>query len=409
MKLYLRIAVRYIFTRRSFHFISIITIISMLGIAVGVAALLSVMSIFNGFRSVTEQQIVGFDPHLRAVPAIGAYFEIDSARLAAARSLPGVISAVPVVQGRAVALSRDNLQVFTLSGISDSSVKYFPTIKKSVIMGAFRLSAGQLPGIVLGGVLADRLRALPGDTITLVSPSIIETSLRSFSARSGIKAIVTGLFLTNIKDYDLTSAFCDFETAGLLLDSPTGCASSIDFRLASLDNAPEVKNAVQSTLGGNFDILTWQDLNRELYRVMRFERMSTFVILSLIILIAVFNLLASLAMTVTEKKRDVGALKAMGADDSLIRKIFIAEGAIVSIIGTLLGLAGGLGFCYGQIYFKWFTIDTSKYVIDSIPVIVRAADVAAVALVSLVLGLTATLYPSAKAAKSIIIEAIRTE
>lgn len=409
MKLPLRIALRYVYSRKSFNFITIITLISFIGITAGVAALICVMSIFNGFRDIAEKQIVGFDPHIRIVSSSGATIQNADSLLAKVLKIEGVDKAASVIQGRVVGIKGSNLQVFTLNAIPVGSQSYSSGIVNSVIFGSFDITDRGIPGIVIGAALADRIRVLPFDTVYLMSPAMIEKSIRTFHTTAGIPFLVTGIFQTNVKDYDITYGFTSDEAGMSLFSNSISGATSIDVRLKSIDNVSDVKEKINSILPSDTEALTWFDLNKDLYRIMQFERMASFVILSLIIVIAVFNILASLSMTVVEKRRDIAVLKAMGATSKFIRNIFVTEGMIIGFFGSVAGSVLGISLCYGQIYFKWFKIDTAKYIIDAIPVTLSYWDVAIVFCVSVVLSFAATLFPSKSASETVIIQAIREE
>lgn len=409
MNLSFRIALRYVYSRKSFNFITIITLISFIGISAGVAALICVMSIFNGFRNIAESQMVGFDPHIRLVSKNNPFIFNADSLIDNINNLNSIESVMPILQGRVIAINGSNIQVFLLNGVKNEDVKSLSGISNSVAFGSFDISAHGLPGIVVGAALADRLRVLPYDTLYLLSPAMLETSIRTFRGSGGTPFIVTGIFQTNVKDYDIMHGFAAYRQSMPLFKTVESYASSVDIRLSALKNVEYVKNEIINRIPSDILALTWIDLNKELYKIMRFERMAAFVILSLIIVIAVFNILASLSMTVVEKRRDIAAMKAMGADNKMIRNIFTIEGLLVGTAGSLVGSALGLGLCFGQIHFKWFKIDTAKYIIDAIPVSIELIDTLIVFIVAVVLSFLATIYPSKRASETIIIQAIREE
>ncbi|MFP4527328.1 MAG: FtsX-like permease family protein [Candidatus Kapaibacterium sp.] len=407
MNLPLKIALRYIFSKHSFNFITVITAISLVGITVGVAALIVVMSIFNGFRELTESQIVGFDPHLRITPAEGGWLDNPQEITNKLDSIREIESYSSALSGRVVAMKGSNLQVFTLNAISEPHSDYYDGMRSSTGYGHFEFEGHTLPGLVIGAGLADRIRVLPGDTVRMMSPGMIESSIRTFRLRRGIEFLVTGIFMTNIKDYDIRYGFAGFDSGKRLFSPPDASISQIDIRTNDLDNIESIKRRVASLMPEGVRVESWRDLNRELYEVMQFERMASFAVLSLIIIIAVFNVLASLTMTVVEKHADIGVLKSLGATDRMINRIYIYEGALIGVISSVVGGMLGVGLCLGQINFKWFRVDTSKYIIDAIPVSLYAGDVALVMIFSLSLAILATIYPARRAASTRAIEAIR--
>ncbi len=405
-----KIALRYIFSKRSMNFITVITFISIIGITVGVAALISVLSIFNGFQAITIKQIIGFDPQFRIMPAQGAYIDSAETLKTKIEKIQGIRSVTPLMQGRAVALKGTGIRVFTVMGIPDSAHDYVKMIKSGGIVGRFDYSdKGEIPNIVIGAMLADRLSVLPNDTLVVLSASRLEKSISNFSQPQGLTFKVKGFFQTNIKDYDLIYAFCSQKAASRLYTNGDLLTSSLEIRLE--DNADEEKiaSALNSIMNANTKILSWKDINADLFQVMRFERMASFSILSIIIIIAVFNVLASLSMTVTEKKKDIGIMKAFGASSKEISKIYLFQGFMIGSFGSMFGALLGIGFVLGQMNFKWFRVDTNKYIIDAIPVVLKVEDVILVCITALVLSFLGAIYPAYRAGRQNIIESIKYE
>ncbi|MBI5325875.1 MAG: ABC transporter permease [Ignavibacteriae bacterium] len=409
-KLALRIAVRYIFTVRSFHFITVVSTISIVGIVVGVAAIISVTSIFNGFREFAEKQLIGFDPHIRIVAKEGAWLNNSDSLISKIKSIKDIYSASSGLQGRMIALKNRSLNVITLNAVKENEINSVSGISNMLIIGKFDISEhDELPGIVIGSGLADRLKVLTGDTISLVSPRMIEYSVRTFSQPVQVRAKVTGIFQTNAKEYDEYYAFTSYNAGIELFEPPVGSALTIDIKLKSLEEIDNVKYVLKAIVWENASILTWYDLHKELYNIMQFERYVSFIILSLIIVIAAFNVLASLSMTVVEKRADIGVMKAIGATGALIRKIYLTEGLIIGLLSTSIGTVIGLGFCYAQIEYGLFKLDRTKFIIDAIPVSIHATDVILVVFLSLFLSVTAAIYPAKRASSIIITEALREE
>jgi lipoprotein-releasing system permease protein len=409
MKTELFIALRYIVTKRSFHFISVITLLSLIGISVGVAALISVLSIFNGFQNLTKAQFIGFDPHIRITSDKGIWMNTDKDLLNKLADMDEIKIITSTIQGRVVGINETELQVFSIVTLPNENAEFIEGVRKSTIFGNFALTTPDgFPAIVLGNALADRLRILPGDTLRLVSPKMIEQSIVSFQRQREVRAVVSGIFNSNIKDYDIMYGFASDTLGKLLLNPKQQYISSIDIKLNNIENLYNLQSQIKNIVNNNeLKVLTWQELNPDLFNIMRFERFATFSILSIIIFLAVFNVLVSLSMTVVEKRQDIGILKAVGANNKLIRNIFLFEGFIIGLVSTFSGTILGLFVCYGQINFKWFKIDSSKFIIDAIPVDVVTNDVILVAAFSMLLTSIATIYPAFRAASTPVIEAIR--
>jgi lipoprotein-releasing system permease protein len=410
MKVTTRIALRYIFTLRSFQFITVITVISMLGIIIGVAALISVISIFNGFAEFTESQMIEFDPHLRVSAKQGEWIENADSILIKITDLEEIDKASAIIQRRVVAVKNTKMQVLELQAVRSDQIENVSGIRKAVVLGRFEIgSSGGLPGIVIGGGVSNTFRALPGDTISLLSPNIIERSIIKGSRQSGVNTIITGVFQTHQKDYDNLYCYVDHQLGRKLFKAPRNAATSIDIRLRNINKTDFIAKKLNGILTDDVEIFTWYDLHKELYNIMAIERVAAFVVLSLIIVIAVFNILASLSMTVVEKRKDIALLKALGATDKMIRNLYISEGFIIGLISTLLGTALGLLLTFGQINYQWFSLDTGKYLINAIPVSVHAIDVVITFFFSLLLSTIATIYPARRAARTEIAEGLRNE
>jgi lipoprotein-releasing system permease protein len=353
--------------------------------------------------------LIGFDPHIRISAEKGAFLKNPDELLQTFKNMPEVAAASPVLQGRMIALQGSSPQVFTLNAMRPQDVNAVSGVASSVIIGNFKLSSGEFPTIVLGAGLADRLRALPSDTITLVSPRMIESALATFSKPAGEKVIVSGIFQANAREYDNTYGYTSAGLGRELLKAEENAATSIDIRLHSIENVGKVQQLLKTSLPKNVVVETWYDLHRDLYDVMQLERLASFVVLSLVIVVAVFNVLASLSMTVFEKRADIAMLKSMGASDKFIQRIYLFEGISIGILGTIAGVALGLALCFGQIHFSWLKLDTSKYILAALPLKVQPMDIIAVIIVTLLLSFLATIFPSKRAAQTQIAAALRRE
>lgn len=411
MKYYNKIALKYIFSRSAYHFISIITKISMLGITVGVAALICVMAIMNGFQEMTIEQIVGFDPHLRVSGS-------EKDLLALQKELDQrdeVNNSALNKSGRVVAIGRDRLNVFEVTAYESDSLDYLYGIKFDLNYGEFKFEGNsRFPGIIIGVALADKMKILPGDTITLFSPEIIEKSMLTYSNFKGRKFEVTGIFQTNIKDYDSQLAFTSFKGFKSLYGKKSNTVS-LDLKLFDYKKAEELKEILTTKYAGSsgdktgLEFKSWIDLNKALYNVMKFEKFASFVVIGLIIIIAIFNILASLSMSVVEKKKDIAVLMAMGATGSDIQKIFRNAGIFIGIISSVAGSILGISLCIAQEKYKLFTVNSGAYFIDAIPVSMDYFDIAVTVIFTLILSAVSTYFPSQRAASTDIVASFRSE
>ncbi|MEJ5244879.1 MAG: ABC transporter permease [Bacteroidota bacterium] len=404
------ISLRYIFPKHSFNFISYVTFLSILGIIIGNASLVAVQSIFNGFQELTLKQIVGIDPHLRIVPQKGNYINLNNINIEKIKAIKQIHYINPTVQSKVVAVHNSKMQVFNLNGLEPNSNLLNNELPKYIIsgsLGIFNQLSEQT--IFIGSALAERLQVSVGESIELFTPNDIESSLLAFSQPKGYTVTVGAIFNTNIKDYDLTVAFISSNDLKNLLSIPSNSVNSIDIFLDDFQKAEEEKAKLSNALPSEVKIQTWKELNSQLYSIMKFEKLVSFAIVGIIIIIAVFNLFASLSMTLTEKQQDIATLKALGANEKLIKKIFLKVGLLIGVISTFLGIMLGIVFVFVQSHYKWFKIDINRYIIDAIPVSLNAVDVLIVAFFSIFLCFLATIYPANQAVKINIAEELRND
>jgi lipoprotein-releasing system permease protein len=403
------IARRYLRSKRQMRFINIIMLVSVTGITVGVAALIVVLSVFNGFNSVVTQVLVGFDPHLRIEASRGRSFTESLTLERQLRDDPRIIAWSPYVASKALLMTPRVNRVVLVKGVIDSTIGTVSGLKQSIVLGSFAFhDTPQIGGIVLGLTLADRLGATVGSDVTVVSPVGVDAMVTQFGEPLTRHCRVVGIYDSRNKDYDAHYAYVSLETARQLFQMPKQI-SGIEIRLRSIQEAEEVQQKLQPLLGGGFRVSTWYDLHRDLYSVMKIERWTAYIILCLIVGVATFNVLGSLTMGVVEKRRDIGILKALGATRGSIVRVFMFEGILVGVIGTLLGVALGLLVCYLQIHYQLFPLDPTVYIIPAIPVEVRWSDFVAVGCASMILSTLASLYPARRAARLLPVEAIRWE
>jgi lipoprotein-releasing system permease protein len=403
------IARRYIRSKRQLRFINIIMLVSVVGITVGVAALIVVLSVFNGFNSVVTGVLVAFDPHIRIEPARGATVQIPDSLMGLIVKDPRVVAAAPFISSKALLMTRSVNRVVLVKGVVDSLMDGVSGIRRSLVLGSFAFhDTPTSSGIVLGMALADRLGTMVGSPLTVVSPVGVDVMMTQLGQPLSRVCTVVGIYDSNNKDYDAHYAYISLEASRQLFQIPEGY-SGIDVRLTDLDRAGEVKSSLERVLGKNYTVSTWYDLHKDLYSVMKIERWSAYIILCLIVGVATFNVLGSLTMGVIEKRRDIGILKSMGASESSITRIFMFEGILVGTIGTVAGAIIGTIVCYLQIRFHLFPLDPTVYIIPAIPVELRWTDFVAVILASMTLSTFASLYPARRAARQLPVEAIRWE
>jgi lipoprotein-releasing system permease protein len=403
------IARRYLHGKHKLNFISIISILSTLGITIGVAALIIVLSVFNGFGSLVTSLLVSFDPHIRiSVIDEKGYSHISEVEKIISQT-KDVDHYYPFADGKAILLNNKSYQIINLKGISNYKENESWGVASKIISGKFDISDNSSDKIILGIPLALRLSARVGDTVTATSAYNIEKTIVSLSIPQTRKFIVAGIFESENRDYDLSYAFTSLSSAQRLYGLK-GQINGFELRLDNFKNAESVKKELLKSIDTKlFSIETWYDLHKELYNVMLVERWSAYILLCLIIAVAVFNIFASLTMTVIEKRKDIGVLRTMGVNQKSIRKIFMFEGILVGVIGTIFGLVLGVLVCYFQIRYNFYPLDSSKYIIDALPVEIRTTDIIVTGAMAMLLAFLAALYPAKRAANTKIIDSIKYE
>ena len=403
------IAQRYLRSKRQMRFINIIMYVSVVGITVGVAALLVVLSVFNGFNSVVTQVLVGFDPHIKITPVHGKSLRLTEETIRVLNDDTRIAAWAPFVANKALLMTSQFNRVVLVKGVVDSAIGNVSGVKDRIVLGSLSFHDTQeSAGIVLGLTLADRLAATVGTELTLVSPVGVDAMMVQFGQPLMKKCKVVGIYDSNNKDYDAHYAFISLDEAGKLFEYKDG-VSGIELRLHKIIDADVVKSSLQQRLGPSFSVATWYDLHKDLYSVMKIERWVAYIILCLIVGVGTFNVLGSLTMGVIEKRRDIGILKSLGATRRSITRVFMFEGILVGTTGTVLGLMIGFGVCYLQIKYQLFPLDSNVYIIPAIPIEIRWTDFLAVSGASMVLSMFASLYPALRAARLQPVEAIRWE
>ena len=402
------IAKRYLVSKHKINFITIISFISIAGITVGVAALIVVLSVFNGFGSLVTSYLMNLDPHIR-ITAISNEGEKEILKLEEIiRNQKEIEAYSPFIEGKVLAYNKGVTQVLNLKGISEHSVNSVYFLNDNIVDGDGFLTQGS-SNIVVGLQLADKLQVFTGDTLLLISPSNIEQAITQLSLPLSRRVVVAGIFSSKNNEYDEGYIFCSLKDAQYLFGYKNNF-QGYDIRLNHINNSERIKKVLQDQLDkNNFSINTWYDFHQELYAVMQVERWTAYIILSLIIAVATFNILGSLSMSVIEKKRDIGILRSMGVTENSILQIFMFEGLLIGIIGTLLGVVIGYLVCYIQIKYNIYPLDPSQYKIDSLPIEVRFSDFFFISGVAMLLSFFASLYPAKRAAKVNPISAIKWE
>jgi lipoprotein-releasing system permease protein len=410
-----KIAGRYLRSRRSSRMASLSTVISIGGVAVGVMALIVVLGVMNGLRNDLRERILVANPHLRVL-TFGAGLELGDWRevLEQVKKEPGVVAAAPEVISQAgISAGHAYGEGVNLLGFDPDtgsrSVTAFPgAIKKGDL--SFRPTRPNVDGgILLGTRLATRLSVYPGDTVTLVgvTPAKVNVAVGAAVPKYW-KFEVTGLFDTGMFQYDNQFVVMSREMAQRF----TGlgdAVSGIAVRVTDPDQAPLIGQRLEARLGYPYRTLDWQTQNVSLFSALQLEKLAMGLIIFFIMVVAAFNIVGTLTMVVTDKTREIGILQAMGMSAPSVARIFLAQGAIIGLVGTTIGLVAGLTVAYVVDRSGWIRINPAVYFIDHLPVHVELLDVAVVVASSLAIAVLATLYPSRSAGRLTPVEAIRHE
>ncbi len=404
------IAKRYLKSKNKFSFITIISVLSTLGITIGVAALIVVLSVFNGFGTLVKSIFINIDPHVKInIISNNATQKLDSLETILKED-KNIKSYYPFVEGKVILTNKTGYQIVNLKGIDFKLAGNTHGIVNKITFGKLELNNNSTyPQIAIGLSRAIKSGIKLNDTVAVTAINNLEKSLIDFSIPTTKKFIVTAIFESNNVDFDNSNIFCNIDQA-ISVFKFKHKISGYELLLNDFNEADNLKLQLEKILNPNdFSVNTWYQLHKDLYNVMLIERWSTYILLSLIIAIATFNILASLTMSVIQKKKDIAILLSMGATKQTILKIFMFEGILVGAIGTIGGIILGLLTCYAQIKYKLYPMDPTRYIIDALPVEIRTWDIVAIAAMAFILSFLAALYPAKRAANTEIIESIKWE
>ncbi len=391
------VSFRYLRAKRKQKFISLISIISVLGVAVGVMALIVVLSVYTGFTEGLRDQIIGINAHVLVQQYGGEIDDPDQVEREV-ESVDGVVAATPYIFGQALITSGRQSTGVVLRGIDPRTAGRVINLGEKIISGSLEALEGDqgLPTILLGKDLANQLRVNTGWKIRLISPN---GPLTPMGVLPKVRTCqVAGIFETGMYEYDSTMGFVNLETARTLTGMDRG-VHGLEIRVADVDRANQVAAAIREELGSLYSVRDWMQINRNLFAALKLEKIGIFIALDLIILVAALNIISALVMVVMEKTRDIAILKSMGATTGSIMRIFFYQGAVIGLAGTLLGVAGGLGLCAILSRYKIIDLPSNVYPMSTMPVKVVPMDVSVIAVSAVLITLAATLYPSWKASK----------
>ncbi|HUC11881.1 MAG TPA: lipoprotein-releasing ABC transporter permease subunit [Stellaceae bacterium] len=405
------VAFRYLRARRQEGFVSVIAIFSLLGIALGVATLIIVMSVMNGFRADLLGRILGLNGDLGVYAAAGPFKDYQAAAKTV-EHIPGVIAAIPIVEGQVMATTDQGAAGALVRGIEPQDLVAQRLISGHVISGSLADFADD--GIAIGYRLAMRLGVGVGGHVTLISPQGTATV---FGTMPRLKTYhIAALFDVGMYEYDNSYIYVPLPAAQIFLRVPDA-ATYLQVFVKDPDQVYQQTSAIAAAFGGRVRIADWQQANSSLFNAVEIERNVMFLILTLIIVVAAFNIISSMIMMVKDKGRDIAILRTMGASRGMVLRIFMLSGASIGVVGTLAGLALGIVFTDNIEAIREFVqnivgvnlFSAEIYFFTRIPARIDWDEVGTVVVMALALSFLATLYPSWRAARLDPVEALRYE
>ena len=403
------VARRYLFSKRKQAFIYVISLMSVLGVALGVAALVIVLGVYNGLTTDMREKILGANAHGMVLSTLPDGFALDPGVMDRVLATPGVTGATPFIYSEVMLSAGTGVKGLILRGMdpvqAPKVLSMLQTIKRGSVEDLAR--ADTPPGIILGEELTKRLGLALGSRINLLSPSG-QRSTSGFQPRIR-PFVVVGIFKTGMYEYDSSLAFLSLDASRDLLGMPKDYLSGIEITVADLFKADEVTAALNSTIGHRFYARSWMDMNANLFAALKLEKIGMFILLAMVVLIGSFSIVATLVMLVMEKTRDIAVMMSMGATRGMIRRIFMYQGVIIGLVGTLLGYALGLGVGFLLKKYQFIKLPENVYTLDHLPIIITVSDVLIIGAAAMILCFLSTLYPARQASRLKPAEALRYE
>ena len=402
------VALRYLFSRRKQTFIYIISLMSILGVGLGVGALVVVLGVYNGLTTDMRDKILGANTHAIVMAHTPGAFEHATDVAERARKAPHITGATPFIYSEVMLSSGRGVKGIILRGIDPQTAAPVVTMLQRLRAGSVAdLEQEGTPGIIIGDELANRLGLIVGSRINMLSSS-------GESGASGFKPrirpfVVRGIFKTGMYEYDSSLAFVTLAAARDTLGLPDGFLTGVEVTVDDLFAADKIAAGLSETLGYPFYVRHWMEMNANLFAALKLEKIGMFILLTMVVLIGSFSIVTSLVMLVMEKTRDIAILMSMGATRRTIRRIFMLQGTIIGFIGTMLGYAMGLSLGWALKRYQFIKLPENVYTLDHLPIIITWSDVLIIGASAMLLCFLATLYPARQASRLEPAEALRYE
>jgi lipoprotein-releasing system permease protein len=401
------IALRYLLARRKQAFISLISLISALGVTVGVMALVIALALMTGLQGELRDRILGSTAHVYVWKTGGIDDYLDEVRRIG--DVEGVAAAGPAILGKALISTDRSDQFITIKGVDPVLEQKVTDIQRSMLSGRLEAlepaSEGEPAGILLGRDLAQQLGVEIGEAVTLITPSGTLSPMGMMTRPRRVR--VVGIYSLGLYEFDAAYGFVSLSFAQRLLNRAT--ADLIEVRVTDIYAAPQIANRITSELGTRYVSQDWADMNRPLFSALWLEKMAISITIGLIVMVAALNIIASLILLVMEKSRDIAILKTMGTSSPRIMRIFMLQGLIIGIVGTTVGATLGYAICWVLDRYKLIQIPMDVYQVSHVPFVVEPLDFTVVVIAAVLICFVATLYPSRQASRLDPVQALRFE
>ncbi|WP_456324942.1 lipoprotein-releasing ABC transporter permease subunit [Desulfonauticus submarinus] len=397
MNFELFVAQKYLLARQKQTFISVITLISILGVALGVAALIIVLGVMNGFSQNLKDKILGVNAHI----LVGSYEGLVQGYpelIKKIKSVSEVKGVAPFMYAEVMASGPGGVKGLILRGIRVQDAPVFE-LPKILIAGQIKKLEhnSSFPGIILGKELVSQLNLTLGSKVNILAPSSKRTSA-GFTPKVASFELV-GIFKTGMYEYDSSLGYISLEQAQKLLGIKSNGVSALEIRIFDVYKAPELAKKILKQIGYPYYTRNWIEMNQNLFSALKLEKTAMGVILAMIVLVGSFSIVTTLIMLVMEKTKDIAVMISMGATPNRIKKIFMFQGTIIGIVGTFLGYILGLGICFLLKRYQFIKLPADVYYLDHLPILLKSTDLILIGTVAILLCFLATLYPAKQAAK----------